>query len=94
MRRSLILVATFVAGLFIAMQLAAFMEGDACMDAGGRFHSDTGYCEVAAGESYIALFARPRLYVLWTFVLGAAALPTAALFLGQRLMRLASKSPE
>ena len=76
-------VLAFAAGVWIAVQVAAFLETDSCLDAGGRLHSSTGYCEVTNGQRCVSPLARPRNYGLWTLVLSGAALPLWLLALGR-----------
>jgi hypothetical protein len=62
-----------VVTVVLAMRLAAFLEQDACMDGGGRYVESTGACE-AEGTTYVALFSRPNLQLLWAVFLGSVFL--------------------
>ena len=59
----------------VASQLAMFLEIDSCLDAGGIYVRATGACSVSSGVEYVAQFARPDLYVLWSIFLVLTGLP-------------------
>jgi hypothetical protein len=68
--------AGFLAAVLFAEWLAAFLEVDSCLDAGGVIR-ESGFCDVDTG-AYVPVLARPGLQVLWgtflavTFAVGCS----------------------
>lgn len=75
-RRLVPLAAALVCAVLVAVPLAAFLEHDACADAGGIYVAATGMCLLEPGASYVPQFARPGLYALWTSFLTLVAAPS------------------
>ncbi|MGH9927799.1 MAG: hypothetical protein ACREA9_01085 [Pyrinomonadaceae bacterium] len=77
-----------------AVWLAGALEQDRCLDAGGKYHATTGWCEVAQGSEYVAQLARPGRYLLWLIFLMLIFVPGwLAWRLLTRLLNRDSKSP-
>jgi hypothetical protein len=67
------IIAGLTASVVVAVNLAAFLEMDTCLDAGGRYIERTGACDIDRAD-YVPLFSRPGIYAFWTLFLGGCAI--------------------
>jgi len=68
--------ASAVVAVASAVLLAAFFEGDSCVDAGGQYAVASGACIFQQQTEYVAQLARRGISGFWALFLALVTLPT------------------
>ena|SRR5690606_8112108 len=71
-------ISAFLVFVWLARELFAFVEADACLDSGGIIHQQLDVCADGDGGPWRMVSGRP--YLGWVLGLGAPALLTFGLY--------------